>query len=193
MQTLSRFADLVDALNDRIGSVLRWLALIMVVIGAYNAIARYFTRSVGVPLSSNALNELQWYLFSLIFLLGAAYGLRVDAHVRVDVLYQRVTDRTRAWIDLLGTVFFLLPFSALMLKVSWPVVKASWAVRETSPDPGGLPRWPIKMVVLVSFGLLMLQGLAYLIRQIEVLRGDSGGSEPTVGGAEPVPADSGAV
>lgn len=170
MQLLSRFAGAIEHLNDRIGAVLRWLALAMVLIGAYNALARYFTRFAGVPLSSNALNELQWYLFSLIFLLGAAYGLRKDVHVRVDVLFQRLSARRQAWIDLLGTVLFLLPFSILMLEVSWPVVMASWSVRETSPDPGGLSRWPIKAVVLVSFFLLALQGVAHAIRQIEVIR-----------------------
>lgn len=170
MHFLSRFAGAVERLNDRIGAVLRWLALAMVLIGAFNAIARYLTRFAGVPLSSNALNELQWYLFSLIFLLGAAYGLRTDVHVRVDVLYQRLSARRQAWIDLLGTVLFLLPFSVLMLKVSWPMVKASWSVRETSPDPGGLSRWPIKAVILVSFFLLALQGVAHLIRQVEVIR-----------------------
>lgn len=171
MQALSRFASLVEALNDRIGNMLRWLAFFMVLIGAYNALARYLTRSVGIPLSSNALNELQWYLFSLIFLLGAAYGLRRNAHVRVDVLYERLSARAQAWIDIAGTVLFLVPFSLLMLKVSWPVVMASWAVRETSPDPGGLPRYPIKALILVSFALLLLQGIAHLIRQIEVIRG----------------------
>ena len=170
MQTLLRLAGAIEALNDRLGAALRWLALAMVGIGAYNAIARYLTRSAGLSLSSNALNELQWYLFSLIFLLGAAYGLRRDVHVRVDVLFERLSMRTRAWIDIVGTVLFLLPFSVLMLKVSWPVVMASWAVRETSPDPGGLPRYPIKAVILLSFGLLLLQGLAHLVRQIEIVR-----------------------
>jgi TRAP-type mannitol/chloroaromatic compound transport system permease small subunit len=179
MQILSRFAGAVEDLNDRIGSVLRWIAFIMVLIGAFNAIARYLTRFVGVSLSSNAVNELQWYLFSVIFLLGAAYGLRQDVHVRVDVLYQRLSAKRRAWIDLVGTVVFLLPFTALMLKVSWPVVKASWVVRETSPDPGGLPRYPIKALVLVSFGLLALQGIAHLIRQVEVLLGPDEDAPPT--------------
>lgn len=178
MRFLSRFAGWIEGLNDRIGSVLRWLALAMVLIGAFNALARYLTRFAGVPLSSNALNELQWYLFSLIFLLGAAYGLRRDVHVRVDVLYQRLSARRQAWIDLVGTLVFLLPFSILMLKVSWPVVKASWAVRETSPDPGGLSRYPIKAVVLVSFALLTLQGLAHLIRQVEVIRSPEAGAAP---------------
>ncbi len=171
MRILSRFATAVEGLNDSVGAALRWLALVMVLMGAYNAVARYLTRFVGVSLSSNALNELQWYLFSVIFLLGAAYGLRRDVHVRVDVLYQRLSAKRQAWIDLIGTVVFLLPFSLLMLKVSWPVVLASWKVRETSPDPGGLARYPIKALVLVSFALLAVQGIAHAIRQIEILRG----------------------
>ena len=182
MQTLSRFARAIEVLNDRIGLVLRWLAFIMVLIGAYNAVARYLTRSAGMSLSSNALNELQWYLFSVIFLLGAAWGLRRDAHVRVDVLYERLSTKSRAWIDIAGTVLFLLPFSVLMLKVSLPVVQASWAVRETSPDPGGLPRYPIKALILVSFALLVLQGLAHLIRQIEIVRGGPAGEAGPSGG-----------
>lgn len=182
MTLLARFAGAVEALNDRLGGLLRWLALIMVLIGAYNAVARYLTRWAGVSLSSNALNELQWYLFSLIFLLGAAYGFRVDAHVRVDVLHQKLSAKGRAWIDLLGTALFLVPFSVVMLEVSWPVVAASWAVRETSPDPGGLPRWPIKAVILVSFALLLLQGLAHMVRQVQVLRG---GSQPPPGAGAP--------
>lgn len=171
MRILQNFARAVDRLNDGLGRALRWLALVMVLMGAYNAVARYLTRYAGVSLSSNALNELQWYLFSLIFLLGAAYGLKHDVHVRVDVLYQRLTARGQAWIDLLGSVFFLIPFCTVMLVVAWPTVMDSWAVRETSPDPGGLPRYPIKAVILVCFALLLLQALAHIVRQLEVLRG----------------------
>jgi len=154
-----------------LGSVLRWLAVLMIFMGAYNAVARYLTRSAGVSLSSNALNEAQWYLFSLIFLLGAAYALEVDAHVRVDVLYGRLSTRARGWIDLLGTVFFLIPFCVLMLWVSYPTVRNSWAIREVSPDPGGLPRWPIKAVILVAFVLLLLQAFSQLVKAIDAVRG----------------------
>jgi TRAP-type mannitol/chloroaromatic compound transport system permease small subunit len=170
VKLLTRYARAVERMNDGIGVALRWLALAMVLMGAYNAVARYLTRWAGVSLSSNALNELQWYAFSLIFLLGAAYGLRHDVHVRVDVLFNRLSERGRAWVDIVGTVFFLIPFSVLMLWVSWPMVRASWAVRETSPDPGGLSRYPIKAVILICFLLLLLQGLAHLVRQVEILR-----------------------
>lgn len=171
MHSLKRFAAAVDGLNNRIGASIRWLSLIMILVGAFNAIARYLTRYTGLSLSSNAYFDLQWYFFSLIFLLGAAYGLEHDVHVRVDVLYSRLSRRARAWIDLAGTVLFLIPFCALMLWVSWPAVRNSWAIRETSPDPGGLPRYPIKTVILLSFALLLLQALSQLVKQIETLRG----------------------
>jgi TRAP-type mannitol/chloroaromatic compound transport system permease small subunit len=169
---MRRASAAIDALNDRIGLGIRWLALIMVLLGAFNAIARYLTRYVGVSLSSNAYLDLQWYLFSLIFLLGAAYGLRHDVHVRVDVLYSRLWPKARAWIDLAGTVLFLLPFSVVMLFVSWPAVRNSWAIHEMSPDPGGLPRYPIKTVILLSFVLLVLQGFSQIVKQVMILRGE---------------------
>lgn len=173
MQILKRIADGIDGLNDRIGAAIRWLALIMVLVGAFNALARYATRYTDVSLSSNAYLDLQWYMFSLIFLLGAAYGVNHDVHVRVDVLYERLSERGQAWIDLAGTILFLLPFSVLMLWVSWPAVRNSWSIREVSPDPGGLPRYPIKAVILVGFVLLFLQGLAQVFKQITVLRGEA--------------------
>lgn len=170
MHLSQRFVRTVESLNDRLGVVLRWAALVMVLIGAYNAVARYLTRFTGFPLSSNALNEMQWYLFSAIFLLGAAYALRHDVHVRVDVLYTRLSRKGRAWIDLLGSLLFLLPFSLMMLWVSWPAVRNSWSIGEVSPDPGGLPRYPIKALILVCFALLALQGLAEIVRNVAVLR-----------------------
>lgn len=170
MRFLKGFSAAVDGLNNRIGASIRWLSLIMILIGAFNAIARYATRYTGVALSSNAYLDLQWYFFSLIFLLGAAYGLEHDVHVRVDVLYSRLSRKGRAWIDLGGTVLFLVPFCVLMLRVSWPAVRNSWSIHETSPDPGGLPRYPIKAVILLSFILLLLQALSQLVKQIEILR-----------------------
>jgi len=171
MRVLKRLSWAIDGLNDRIGAAIRWLALAMVLIGAYNAIARYLTRYTGVSLSSNAYLDLQWYFFSLVFLLGAAYGLRHDVHVRVDVLYSRLSPKARTWIDLGGTILFLLPFSVLMLLMAWPAVRNSWEIKEVSPDPGGLPRYPIKAVILVSFVLLFLQGMSQAIKLVAVLRG----------------------
>lgn len=170
MRRWSRLAAAVDGLNEWIGRGVEWLALAMVLIGAYNALARYATRFTDLALASNALFELQWYLFSLIFLLGAAYGLNHDVHVRVDVLYGRLSARGKAVVDLLGSVLFLLPFCVLMLWVSFPAVRNSWVIREVSPDPGGLPRYPIKALILVSFGLLLLQGLSQIMKQVVILR-----------------------
>ena len=178
MRTLRRLAASVARMNDGIGGAIRWLALVMVLVGAFNAVARYLTRYTGVSLSSNAYIDLQWYLFSLIFLLGAAYGLNHDVHVRVDVLYGRLTRRARAWIDLAGTVLFLIPFSVLMLWVAWPAVRNSWSIREVSPDPGGLPRYPIKAVILVSFALLLVQGLAQIVKQVDEIRADGDREDP---------------
>ncbi len=171
VRQLLRFSAAIDRMNDRIGGVIQWLTLAMVVVGSANALLRYATRFAGVSLSSNAFLDLQWYMFSLVFLLAAAWGLKYGAHVRVDVMYERLSARRRAWIDLFGTILFLIPFSVLMLYVSWPPVRNSWSIRETSPDPGGLARYPIKTVILICFALLLLQGISEAIKQIGILRG----------------------
>lgn len=171
MRLLRRLAALVDGLNDGIGAVIRWMALIMVLIGAVGAVLRYFSRGLGLALNLTPAIEAQWYLFSVIFLMGAAYGLHHDVHVRVDVMYERMSPKVRAWIDLVGTVLFLIPFSILMLYVSFPAVRSSFEVRETSPDPGGLPRYPIKALIIVSFVLLLLQAVSQIVRQVDVIRG----------------------
>jgi TRAP-type mannitol/chloroaromatic compound transport system permease small subunit len=173
-------ASAVDAVNDRIGMGLRWLVLAMVLVGAAGAVVRYFSRSMGLSLNLTPVTEVQWYLFSVVFLLGAPYALRHGAHVRVDVLYERLSVRARAWIDVVGTVVLLVPFASLMLWVSFPAVRNSWRIREASPDPGGLPRYPIKALILVSFGLLLLQAASQLVKHIDALRG-----APTPGGDLP--------
>ena len=177
MSILSRVAKAIDGINERIGAIIRWLALVMVLVGAATAILRYSSRGLGLSLNLTPTTELQWYLFSLIFLLGAAYGLRHDVHVRVDVLYSQLNPKKRAWIDLVGHVLFLIPFCIVMLYVSWPAVQNSWSIREISPDPGGLPRYPIKMVILLSFVLLVGQGYSQILKQLRILRSD-GDQEP---------------
>lgn len=172
MTVLLRIAAAIDRFSDRTGRVLYWLSLAMVVVGGYNAVVRYLDKYTGLGLSSNLYIELQWYLFALLFLLGAAYTLKQDAHVRVDVIFARLSPKGRAWVDLLGTVLFLVPFCLLMLWVSWPAVSNSWAVREMSPDPGGLPRYPIKAVIPVAFFLLLLQGVSLFIHRLAVITGN---------------------
>lgn len=171
MDTWLRIAHRIDRINERMGQGIYWLTLVMVLVGAYNALVRYLDRFTGLGLSSNTYIELQWYLYSLVFLLGAAYTLRHNAHVRVDVLFMKVGARGRAWINLLGTLLFLLPFCVFVMWTSWPTVSNSWAVLEMSPDPGGLPRYPIKSVIPVAFALLFLQGVSMAVKQIALLRG----------------------
>ncbi|MEM7307113.1 MAG: TRAP transporter small permease subunit [Planctomycetota bacterium] len=175
MRGLLSASRAIDRLNDRLGRLVAWLALAMILVGAFNAVARYLGRFTGRDLSSNTYVELQWYLFSLVFLLGAAYTLRRDQHVRVDVLYGRLSRRTKAWIDLVGTVVFLLPFCVFVLWVAWPYVMNSVEVREGSPDPEGLPRYPIKAAILVSFVLLLLQGVSEAIKRLAIVRGEEPG------------------
>lgn len=171
MNLLLTISGGIDRLNTWIGKAASLLVLLMVALGAFNAIARYAGRFIEVQLSSNAFIELQWYLFSLLFLLAAGWTLKKDQHVRVDVLYGRLSSRAQAWIDLVGAILFLLPFCVFALWVSFPSVQNSWAVWEQSPDPGGLPRWPLKSMILVSFGLLLLQGISELIKRIGRLSG----------------------
>lgn len=169
MHALLKLSSLIDRINELIGRGLYWLSLLMVLIGVYNATVRYFGFFIGRNLSSNAYLEAQWYLFGLLFLLGAAYGLRHNVHVRVDILHTRWSERTRAWVELLGTLLFLLPFCLLVLWLSLDWVGMSLKVRETSPNPGGLLRYPIKMVIPAAFMLLFLQGVSQLIKAAAVL------------------------
>ncbi len=166
-----RVASGIDRFSEWTGRVVYWLTLVMVLAGSYNAIVRFLDRYTGLGLSSNTYIELQWYLFSIVFLAGSAYTLKHDAHVRVDVLYGRLSPRGKAWIDLLGTILFLFPFCLLMIGITWFSVKDSWSRLEMSPDPGGLPRYPIKTLIPVAFVFLLIQGVAICIKQIMYLRG----------------------
>ncbi|MCM1984565.1 TRAP transporter small permease subunit [Lyngbya confervoides] len=164
-------ADGIDRLNQGIGRLSLGLVVIMIGVGVWNVIGRFLGRALGINLTSNALIEAQWYLFDLIFLLGAAYVLRHNEHVRVDVLSNRWSRVRRAWVDLGGTLLFLIPFCLMVIVVSWQSVVRSWQIGELSPDPGGLPRYPIKTMILVSFALLILQGIAEIIKQWAFLTG----------------------
>lgn len=177
-----RLAEAIDRVNTAIGRGCGYLVLLMVGLGAFNALARYTDRFTGWQLSSNAYLEAQWYLFTLVFLLAASYTLKERRHVRVDVFYMRLDARRQAWVDLLGSIVFLLPFTIFATVMSWPSVRNAWAVREMSPDPGGLPRYPIKTVILVAFALLTLQGLAEVIKGIDrLLEAPSGDGRDAVG------------
>ena len=158
---------------DRISEALGWFAigctLVMVAVGSYNAIVRYLGRYIGVNLSSNLYIEVQWYLFSLIFLLGAPYVLKHNQHVRVDILYSRLSLKGQAWVNLFGGVLLLLPLCFVFLYYSFPAVVNSWQIWEQSSDPSGLPRYPIKTMILVAFFFLGLQGVSEIIKQLAIL------------------------
>lgn len=174
MEVLRKIASVIDAFSERTGRAVAWLTLVVVLIGAFNAVARYLAKFIGVDLSSNAFIELQWYLFATIFLLGAAYTLKHNAHVRVDVLYDRFGPKTRAWINLVGHILFLIPFCVFMIFVTTPYVINSWKGWEGSPDPGGLPRYPIKTMMPIAFVLLLIQGIGETLKQILHLWGGEG-------------------
>ncbi|RPI39338.1 MAG: TRAP transporter small permease subunit [Betaproteobacteria bacterium] len=166
MRALITMARIIDQANERLGRIAVWLVLIACVVSAGNAVSRY-----ALDLSSNAWLELQWYLFTAMVLLGAPFVLSANGHVRVDILYGRAEPRTRAWIDLLGLVFFLLPMAALIAFLAWPFFVESFLGGETSSNAGGLLRWPVKLLLPVGFGLLFLQGVAEIIKRIAYLRG----------------------
>jgi TRAP-type mannitol/chloroaromatic compound transport system permease small subunit len=166
MHALLRLARLIDALTERVGRAASWLILLAVLISAGNALARY-----AFNLSSNAWLEVQWYLYAAVFLLCAGYALKHNQHVRIDVVAARCSPRAQAWIEVLGTVFFLLPMAALILWLSWPVFVDSWRSGEVSTNANGLALWPARLLVPAGFALLVLQGLAELIKRVAVLRG----------------------
>lgn len=180
-----KIARAIDWLNQIAGRIMYWLGLLMVLLGVYNAAARYLGSYIGQNLSSNAYFDAQWYLFGAMFLLGAGYGLQHDVHVRVDVIYSQLGPKGQAWINILGTILFLLPFCALVIWLSLDWVANSWAYREGPSYPGGLARYPIKTIVPVAFALLFLQGLSQLIKHVAVLRGHTvnNNSEHTGGGS----------
>lgn len=161
-----RIAHGIDGFNRRWGELASWLVLLACLVSAANAGARY-TVSAG----SNAWLELQWYLFAGMVLFGAAHTLRVNEHVRVDILYGKLAPRTRAWIDLFGLVFFLMPAMVLLAWLSWPMFAESWRIHEMSNNAGGLIRWPVKLMLPVGFALVCLQGIAEIIKRVVHLLG----------------------
>lgn len=156
--------DQIDRLNQSAAWIGRWSILLMLVIGAWNVIGRYLGLALGMSLSSNALIEAQWALFSVAFLLGLGYTLQRNGHVRVDVLHSRWSARKQRRIELGGTLLLLLPFAVMVLLVSLLPAVQSWQIWEQSPDPNGLPRYWIKSLIPLGFGLLALQGLAQALR-----------------------------
>jgi TRAP-type mannitol/chloroaromatic compound transport system permease small subunit len=166
MQSLLRLARAIDSINEWIGRNAAWLGLVAVVVCTANAIARY-----AFNMSSNAWLELQWYLNAAVFLLIAAWALRRNEHVRIDVIAGRLSPKAQAWIDMLGAVFMLLPAVAIIGLYSWPSLASSWRIHEYSSDPGGLIRWPVRLIIPVAFAMLALQGVSEIIKRIAFLKG----------------------
>ena len=166
MNPLLRLSGLIDALNQQLAKLANWLVLLACLVSAGNAMIRY-----ALDTSSNAWLEVQWYMFAGMVLLGASYTLKLNEHVRVDVIYGHLRPRTRAWIDLLGVIFFLMPAALLIMAMSWPFFVESLRGQEVSPNAGGLIRWPVKLIIPVGMGLLALQGVSEIIKRIGYLLG----------------------
>lgn len=189
MPFLLAIARGIDAVTTLLGRVTWWASLALVLIGVQNVVARYgyqhirraFGDDVAAALSNNTFLELQTLLYNVIFLIGAAYVLRVDGHVRVDILFSRLRRRTRAWIDIIGTFVLLFPFTWMGTTFAQTYVARSWAQLEVSPNPGGLARYPIKTLIVVAFALLAVQGLSQVIKNVAFLRGIPGSGSPHEG------------
>jgi TRAP-type mannitol/chloroaromatic compound transport system permease small subunit len=166
MNTMLRLAGGIDAINERIGRLTIWLILVVVLISAGNAVSRFT-----LNLSSNAMLEIQWYLFSAIFLFCSAYVLKRNEHIRIDVIAGRLSERAQNWIDVFGILVFLLPMALMIGWLSWPVFMNAWNSGEMSPNPGGLVRWPVRLMMPIGFALLILQGVSELIKRVAFLTG----------------------
>jgi TRAP-type mannitol/chloroaromatic compound transport system permease small subunit len=163
---LLKLSQLIDRLNERVGKAAFWLVLAMTIICAGNASVRFIFNY-----SSNGLLEIQWYLFAAVFILCAPYTLQKNEHVRIDVLSSKLSPKGLAVIDIIGTLFFLLPMVIAILWLSLPLVAESIKINEMSANAGGLIRWPVKMVLPIGFTLLALQGISELIKRIGFLAG----------------------
>ena len=166
MHGLLRLSGAIDLLNDRLGRVADWMVLLSALISAGNAAVRY-----GFNYSSNAYLEIQWYMFGVMVFFGASYAYKLNEHVRVDIVYSSVSDRTRLWIDTVGLLIFLIPITAFLAWLCWPFFISSFRGSEMSSNAGGLILWPAKLLLPAGFALLFLQGISELIKHVAALRG----------------------
>jgi TRAP-type mannitol/chloroaromatic compound transport system permease small subunit len=172
-----RLVSIINQINEGIGKAVSWLTTLLVFVVFGDVTFRYLFKS-----SSATLVELEWHLFALIFMLAAGYTLKADRHVRVDVFYANFSRRRKAWVNALGTLFFLLPFCYIVLEATLPYVKISYVLNEGSPDPGGLPaRYLIKGSIFVGFALLALQGIAVFSQNILIILGQEKAQPEEVG------------
>jgi TRAP-type mannitol/chloroaromatic compound transport system permease small subunit len=172
MERLLRFARAVDRVNELIGRGVSWLMLAAVLICAGAATARY-----ALNVGSNAWLEIQWYLNAAVWLLVAGYTLKRQEHVRIDVIFGKLPVRAQAWIDIVGGVVMLLPATVVIGWYSLPSLFNSWDIQEYSSDPGGLIRWPVRLLIPLAFALLALQGVSQIVKRIAFLQGRVGDEE----------------
>ena len=166
-EVLQKLSEGIERFSEITGRALAWLVLVLVLLVAYDVMMRYFFLS-----GSIAIQELEWHLFSTIFLLGAAYTLKHDDHVRLDLVYRSrfMSDYRRAWINLVCSLLFLIPFCILIIKSSWPFVSQAYQFSEGSPDPGGLPyRWILKAAIPLGFFLLIIQGISESLKNLSFI------------------------
>jgi TRAP-type mannitol/chloroaromatic compound transport system permease small subunit len=166
MRPLLGLSSAIDLLNEKLGSVCNFLILAACVVSAANAMIRY-----AFGYSSNAWLELQWYMFAIVIMFGASYTFKKNEHVRVEILYLMLSERGQLWLDMIGTLFFLIPSCLLLAYLSWPFFYQAYAVGEISSNAGGLVRWPIKFVIPAGFVMLALQGVSEVIKRIAALQG----------------------
>jgi TRAP-type mannitol/chloroaromatic compound transport system permease small subunit len=165
MRPLLAISSAIDLLNEKIGYVCNFLVLAACIVSAGNAMIRY-----AFSYSSNSWLELQWYMFAILVMFGASYTFKRNEHVRVEIFYLFLSERGQLWLDLIGTLFFLIPSCLLLSYLSWPFFMQAYAVGEISSNAGGLIRWPIKIVVPVGLVLLALQGVSEVIKRIAALQ-----------------------
>jgi TRAP-type mannitol/chloroaromatic compound transport system permease small subunit len=166
MRPLLGLSNAIDLLNEKLGTICNFLVLASVVVSAGNAMIRY-----AFGYSSNGWLELQWYMFAVFVMFGASYTFKKNEHVRVEIMYLMLSERGQLWLDMIGTLFFLIPSCLLLSYLSWPFFYQAYAVGELSSNAGGLVRWPIKIVVPVGFVFLALQGVSEVIKRIAALKG----------------------
>src|SRR6201984_3497527 len=167
MRQLLAVSNPIDELNEKIGYICNLLVLLSCLVSAGNAMIRY-----AFGYSSNGWLELQWYMFAILVMFGASYTLKRNEHVRVEIFYLFLSERGQLWLDLIGTLFFLIPSCLLLAYLSWPFFYQAYSVGEISSNAGGLVRWPIKFVIPSGFVMLALQGVSEVIKRIAALRGE---------------------
>jgi len=173
MKFLSKYVKLVNRINSAVGKSTSWLTTTLVLIVVFDVITRYVFNE-----SSVAIQELEWHIFAILFLMGAAFTLQKDDHVRVDLFYSKFNAKQKAWLNIVGTILFLIPFTLLIIYTSQNYVLNSFSLNESSPDPGGLPaRYILKAFIPISFLFLLLQGFSLLFKSIVEIKNFNEGTD----------------